>query len=81
MRVQHIPFVMMSLALVLAACSRNEREADTAPPIEPMVKLGAEIPTPRDGSDVVGRNVASLLPTEWVGTPVSFGTPEAHFMG
>ncbi len=77
MRVQHIPFVMMSLALVLAACSGNEREADTAPPIEPMVKLGAEMPTPRDGSDVVGRNVASLLPTEWVGTPVSFGTPEA----
>ncbi len=39
MRVQHIPSVMMSLALVLAACGGNEREADSAPPIEPTVEL------------------------------------------
>ncbi len=64
MRVQWMAFVVMPLALVLAACNGNEREADTG------------MPTPRDGNEVVGRNVASLLPTGWVGTPVSFGTPE-----
>ena len=77
MRVQHVPFALMPLALVLAACSGNEREADAAPRLEPVIELRSELPTPRDGAEVLGREVASLLPTEWVGTPVSFGMPEA----
>lgn len=80
MRAQRVPFVSMPLALVLAACSGYERENDTAPPIDPLVERPverAEVPTPRDSTEVLGRAVASLLPAEWIGTPVPFGTPEA----
>ena len=62
----------MVFALVLAACSGNGRGAP-APALGP----GVEMPEPRGGGDVVGREVANLLPTEWVGAPVSFGTPKA----
>ena len=73
MRARHVRFALMSLALVLAACSGSEREVDPAPTAE----FGAGAPTPRVGAEVVGRKVANLLPTEWVGTPVAFGTPQA----
>ena len=60
MRALHFALVLTQLALVLAACSTNERE----------------IPAPPPGSEVLGRHVASLLPTDWVGTPLTFGTPK-----
>jgi len=77
MRDHHVPLALISLALVLAACSGNERASVGAPRLEPAVESGAEMPTPRGGAEVVGREAASLLPTEWVGSPVSFAASEA----
>ncbi len=58
-----------TLAFVLTACGGSGREAQLDP--------GVVMPEPRGGSDVIGREVASLLPARWIDAPVPFGTPEA----